>query len=469
MSPLFGDQLKQKRQEMGLSIEQVSHALHIRPRYLAALESDDWSDIPSEVQAKGFLRLYADYLKIHLVFPQPTAEPEPQPESEPPAKQSPLAGMGKIINRLTEERLSAKKTAEPPAEPPPPPPAAAEAPAKIEEPAAAEEPPAPWMDVFREIGSTIAAQREVLGISTADAEKHIIIRKHYLDLIEAGEFDRLPSAVQARGMLKNYARFLELNEEAVLTRYAEGLQLRHAEKLAQVEKPKPFFTLPAKKATQDAHVPAWRRFLTPDLVIMGAIILGLFSFTVWGLARVTAAQSTAAEPTAPPVAEVLAITPSYDATLAITATPIRDVLADDRGQTGSAEGGEFSTPTLPVLDDNPLQLYIIAQQRAWMRITADGEEQFSGRVSPGNVYSFSGEEKMELITGNAAGLRVYYNQTDLGTLGNAGEVVSLLFSAEGILTPTPAASPTLTPTAQPTATLQPTPTVPTPTVTPFIP
>ncbi|NMC52417.1 MAG: DUF4115 domain-containing protein [Chloroflexi bacterium] len=466
---MFGDQLKQKRQEMGLSIEQVSHALHIRPRYLAALESDDWSDIPSEVQAKGFLRLYADYLKIHLVFPQPTAEPEPQPESEPPAKQSPLAGMGKIINRLAEERLSAKKTAEPPAEPPPPPPAAAEAPAKIEEPAAAEEPPAPWMDVFREIGSTIAAQREVLGISTADAEKHIIIRKHYLDLIEAGEFDRLPSAVQARGMLKNYARFLELNEEAVLTRYAEGLQLRHAEKLAQVEKPKPFFTLPAKKATQDAYVPAWRRFLTPDLVIMGAIILGLFSFTVWGLARVTAAQSTAAEPTAPPVAEVLAITPSYDATLAITATPIRDVLADDRGENSPAEGGEIATPTLPVLDDNPLQLYIIAQQRAWMRVTADGEEQFSGRVSPGNVYSFSGEEKIELITGNAAGLRVYYNQTDLGTLGNAGEVVSLLFSAEGILTPTPAASPTLTPTAQPTATLQPTPTVPTPTVTPFIP
>jgi hypothetical protein len=76
-----------------------------------------------------------------------------------------------------------------------------------------------------------------------------------------------------------------------------------------------------------------------------------------------------------------------------------------------------------VLDDKPLQLYIIAQQRAWMRIVADGKEKFSGRVSPGNVYSFSGEESMELITGNAAGLRVYYNQTDLGTLGNAGEVV----------------------------------------------
>lgn len=467
MSPLFGDQLKQKRQEMGLSIEQVSHALHIRPRYLVALESDDWGDIPSEVQAKGFLRLYADYLKIHLDFTQPAAEPEPQPEPTPPAKQSPLAGMGKIVNRLAEERLTAKKNAEAAAEPPPPTPAVAETPVKIEEPAAVEEPPAPWMEVFREIGSTIAAQREVLGISTADAEKHILIRKHYLDLIEAGEFDRLTSAVQARGMLKNYARFLELNEEAVLTRYAEGLQLRHAEKLAQVEKPKPFFPLPTKKAVQDA--PAWRRFLTPDLVIMGAIILGLFSFTVWGLARVTAAQSTAAEPTAPPVAEVLAITPSYDATLAITATPIRDVLADDRGQTGSAEGGEIATPTLPVLDDNPLQLYIIAQQRAWMRIVADGKEKFSGRVSPGNVYSFSGEESMELITGNAAGLRVYYNQTDMGTLGNAGEVVSLLFSAAGILTPTPAASPTLTPTAQPTATLQPTPTVPTPTVTPFIP
>jgi len=461
MNSTFGEQLKSKREEQGLSIEQVSHVLHIRPRYLAALESNDWSVIPSEVQAKGFLRLYADFLKLSLI-PNPAVVVEEKPQesenilSNQPVESSTLElDTGNDINRSDGLQSDEIRSYTSPEE------------FQIEEPVQTEIESPAWKEIFQEIGVSLFNQRELLGISTADAEKHIIIRKHYLDLIESGNFDALPSAVQARGMLKNYARFLEMDEEAVLLRYAEALQIRHAEKMQQTEKPKQLFTLPKFKSAPDA--PAWRKFLTPDLVIMGSIIISLFVFTVWGLARVTAAQSGEIEPTAPPVAEVLAITPSIEFEFAVTATPQRDVLNDERQQANGDLVSDLATPTLPVLDDKPLQLYIVVQQRAWMRVISDGKEQFAGRVTPGNVYSYSGTERLELLTGNGAGLRVYYNQTDLGTLGNTAEIVSLLFTNEGIVTPTPAMSPTPTATPQPTATLQPTPTVPTPTVTPFIP
>ena len=52
------------------------------------------------------------------------------------------------------------------------------------------------------------------------SEAHTHVRKHYLELIEAGAFGELPSPVQARGMLANYAEFLNLDVDAILLYYA---------------------------------------------------------------------------------------------------------------------------------------------------------------------------------------------------------------------------------------------------------
>jgi len=117
----------------------------------------------------------------------------------------------------------------------------------------------------------------------------------------------------------------------------------------------------------------------------------------------------------------------------------------------------------------PLQLNIIANQRAYLRIVADGKIVFNDRVSPGNAYTFSAENQIELLPGNAGALQIYFNQNDLGVLGVVGQVSSQIFTIGGIVTPTAQFSPTPTETPQPTVTPLPSPTVLTPTVTPFIP
>jgi cytoskeleton protein RodZ len=105
----------------------------------------------------------------------------------------------------------------------------------------------------------------------------------------------------------------------------------------------------------------------------------------------------------------------------------------------------LSTPT-PIATANsaPLQLYIIAHDRAYMRIVVDGVSAFDGRVLPNNVYTFSGNDLITLLTGNGEALEVYFNQEFLGKLGAVGEVVDLRFSLQGLQTPTP--RPQLTPT-----------------------
>jgi cytoskeletal protein RodZ len=62
MSESLGTVLRQKRESLGLSLQDVERKTYIRARFLAAIESDDLSTIPSEAQARGFIRTYAAYL-----------------------------------------------------------------------------------------------------------------------------------------------------------------------------------------------------------------------------------------------------------------------------------------------------------------------------------------------------------------------------------------------------------------------
>lgn len=63
--------LKQARQEAGKTLEEISFDLKIRKQYLIALEEDDISSLPGEVYAKGYLKLYSNYLGI---LPNATVE-----------------------------------------------------------------------------------------------------------------------------------------------------------------------------------------------------------------------------------------------------------------------------------------------------------------------------------------------------------------------------------------------------------
>jgi hypothetical protein len=106
---------------------------------------------------------------------------------------------------------------------------------------------------------------------------------------------------------------------------------------------------------------------------------------------------------------------------------------------------------------------ILVEQTAWLRVVVDGAESFRGRVSPGELLEYLGQEVVEVTTGNGAGLHVFYNGEDQGSLGGLGEVVTRLWTRSGAVTPTPTA--TRTPTATPLQSLTPTPSM-TPAPTP---
>jgi cytoskeletal protein RodZ len=404
MNKSIGNQLKAAREARSLTLQEVSGATYMRTHYLQALEAGDFESLPSNTQARGFLRTYASYLGLDAD-----------------------ALLAELDSPAGIELSSEGITPEP------------------QIPETGEELEAPPETAFSEVGQSLLKRRETLGLSLADVERHTSLRQHNLEALEAGDLDALPSPVQGRGMLKNYAVFLGMDPDPLLIRFAQGLQAR----------------LPAKKERQtDPQVhrkpilPARvRRILSGDVLIAGTIGVFLVIFVAWVAVRVFAMQSeTVPTATAPSIVDVLIASPSPTSTIEPdSGTPApAQVLVSDPSGTPLVE----ATLELPggVSNEEGVNVYITVNQRAWVRVTVDDEIALVGRVLPGSAYSFSAESQIELLTGNGQALLVFYNDQDLGRIGEYGEVVNLVFSLDGILQPTPTVTPTATSTPRVTPT-----------------
>ncbi len=60
----IGDRLKRARTRQKVTVAEVEEQTKIRAKFILALESDSWEQIPSEVYGRGYLETYALFLKI---------------------------------------------------------------------------------------------------------------------------------------------------------------------------------------------------------------------------------------------------------------------------------------------------------------------------------------------------------------------------------------------------------------------
>ena len=61
---LSGGDLKKIRDELGISLEEISELVKVRVVYLHAIEDDDFEKAPSRIFLKGFLRAYAQCIGL---------------------------------------------------------------------------------------------------------------------------------------------------------------------------------------------------------------------------------------------------------------------------------------------------------------------------------------------------------------------------------------------------------------------
>lgn len=414
MNESIGQRLQAERQARDISLEQIAQGTHIRLHYLQAIEADEFDKLPSIVQARGFLRAYASYLGV-----------DPEPFLDDHTQISGSQVKSTTSTPAAEQEISAGSVGED-------------------------------QEIFEQLGKQLQQQRQLLGLTLEDVERHTHLRVFYLRALESGSLDILPSPVQARGMLNNYATFLGMDPEPILLRFADGLQAQLAGK--QATRP----IKPSRKRSTSTRSPL-RRFLSGEIIVVTFLIVALVSVVAWAAVRVNSIRTgQLPSPTVVSIAEALLPTDAP----AIETTPEESIVPTELRPGGAPpatpeiaaeqilteETETIEETQLPPESQGAVQVNIIVGQRAWMRVIADGEIEYDGRVLPGSAYTFSGDEMVELLTGNGAALQVVFNQQDLGTLGIYGEVVQVIFTPEGILQPTPTITPTGTPAPEPTAT-----------------
>ena len=69
-------------------------------------------------------------------------------------------------------------------------------------------------------GETLRKERERQKLTIQDIEQGTSIRSAYIEALEKGDYDALPGEVYAKGFVKNYANFLNLDAEKLAKDFA---------------------------------------------------------------------------------------------------------------------------------------------------------------------------------------------------------------------------------------------------------
>ena len=294
-----------------------------------------------------------------------------------------------------------------------------------------------------ELGHILREARETKGYTLREVQDKTRINSRFLEALEMGDFDRLPTPTHVRGFLRNYARFLGLEPEPLLERYelgqAERPKRRQQAVIVDTTQPvgpaleappenHPFFdpvNMEVDTAYQGGGSGSGGESILRIVIIIA--LLGLlylagqrFLPLIFGQGDGTEAITEFVDETVRNVLNRETPTPEPTVTEDVGASSV--LLPTGRNELPIGDPTPTATrPPLPATMET-IELEIIILERAWMEVTIDGNVLFTGIARPTDPpYEWTANEEGRLNTGNAIGVSVTINNVPLGPLGGRGE------------------------------------------------
>lgn len=283
-----------------------------------------------------------------------------------------------------------------------------------------------------EIGRQLAARREGLGRTIADAERELKIRKVYLEALESGS-TRFPLGLVYRvGFLRAYAEYLGLDGAELAAAYRRALeppeapqQPRRAAPEPEPDHEPPEEPLPAlaermRRAGRGMSAPAGRgrrsgAWVAIALVLVLALV-GSYVFRIWPF---EAGPLPPEDQTPPSVSDPGDVEPPG------TGTPPGE-------EPPGPSSGEFTLEHVQVLVDSPgelrlevdaeeLQVELTFADRVWLRAAADGQVVSEGLMEAGSTIELEAHELLELRIGRASQTTVHVHGVEIGPAGTSDD------------------------------------------------
>lgn len=273
-----------------------------------------------------------------------------------------------------------------------------------------------------QLGEMLKTAREGRGLTLEDVERDTYIRKYLLEALEQNKTDVFPSPIIARGLIRNYAKYLKLNPIEALTLYdGKGIIPVKGQRLTPdgIE----FMNLsmaPRSLINWELLFPVFLFFL----------VMGVAGYLIYG--SVIEPGDVTATPTKTPRAEGIT---EDSAILLPTVTPLPT---------------DTPTPLPPTATTTPIiytgvTVELALRQASWVQILADDIKIFEGILQPGDRPNWTGQKRVAIRAGNGGGVEVIVNGINRGLMGAEGQVVDQIWEkVENPLELTPQSTQTTT-------------------------
>ena len=103
---MLGDTLREAREKQGLTYKDIEKGTSIRALYIEYIEKGEYDELPGDVYTKGFIRSYANFLKLDANALVQAFTAERHKGAAPAAQQKPAAP------KAAPEKPQAKKPAD---------------------------------------------------------------------------------------------------------------------------------------------------------------------------------------------------------------------------------------------------------------------------------------------------------------------------------------------------------------------
>jgi cytoskeletal protein RodZ len=246
------------------------------------------------------------------------------------------------------------------------------------------------------LGKYLERERELKKISLREMAKNTRVREYLLKAIEEDRYDLLPSSLYVRGFLSSYAKFVGLDPQEVVNRYEQSL------------KGEPIIPPEVRPEKKPSGKPLSN--LKQIGIVSGVIVLSLLlSYLLYPYLSRPPVEPLPAKPVA---VESQPDKPTEEGLPIVPTTQTQQVSAAVEGK--------------------PLTLSLKAVEETWVQIRVDDRSKEESLFKPGEGSSFQATSRIELLIGNAGGLDLVFNGIALEKFGRSGEVITLVFTPQGV-------------------------------------
>jgi cytoskeleton protein RodZ len=303
------------------------------------------------------------------------------------------------------------------------------------------------------VGETLRGERLRRNLSLEQISRETKITARLLDAIEKEQFDLLPGGVFAKSFVRQYARFLGLDEEELAAEVEKAINPSADLPSFAAAPPEPVFKVP--KVGEWPGTGRSNSSALPALALVVAVMLVCSAVYAWWQ------RSRRAAPAPPPASAVEKVAapaaPKPAAPAPVTPAVVNDAGAPPKTEPAASApetAAAPETPVAPVENANPaatLHVSLAADADTWVQAWADGKCVVVGTLQPNAVKTVDAVDTVRIRTGNAGGLQVTVNGKPAGPIGPSGQIRIVEISRDKvqILLPPPKPAPAPAPAPEP--------------------